>query len=281
MSPRADGFMSRDDPALADRLDQRVDALAGYELKNFAAGANLKMSAAIGRLEAWRPERTPAWGLTASVAVAAAQALSDYPLFAAQFDGRDRLQVPERPALGIGLDTGDHARVEVIPDSTGMQPEALAVRVEAAVESVKPVSRAFAYRASEPVSAWRNRKRWLRMVRQEVSQRFDYLVPGLQTRRFEREVAIRGHFQIHDLGARAVQEFKGFLRRPAVACLWILACEHRLVPGVGANFEQELRLPMVLVYAQELIPLDLACGFLGRIVAGLEQPESLLAGGPA
>jgi len=279
MSPIGDGFLTRDDRVMADRLDRRVDALAGYELKNFAAGANLRMSAEIDRLEAWRRARSPAWGVSASVAVAVAGALAEDPLLAAQFDGRDRLLVPERPRLGIGLDTGDHARVEVIPEATAMGADALAARVQAARDSLEPGVQAFSYQASEPVSPWRNRRRWLRMFTQEIVERFDYLAPGLQARRFDRVAAARGHFQIHNLGARSVQEFKGFLRRPAVACLWILAAERRVVPATGSGFEEQLRLPMVLVYAQELIPLDRACAFLGRVIRTLEQPGELAPGG--
>lgn len=280
MSPIGDGFLSRDDQVLADRLDQRIDALAGYELKNFAAGANLKMSADVGRLQAWRRDRSPAWGLTGAVAVAAARALEQQPLFAAQFDGRDRLEISERPSLGIGLDTGDHARVEVIPEAIGLSGDALARQVREAAAAVQVTPQTFSFQPSRPVSAWRNRRRWLRMASQEISERFDYLVPWLQARRFDREAAARGHFQIHNLGAGAVQEFKGFLRRPAVACLWVLAAEQRVVPDGGGGFAEQLRLPLVLVYAQELIPLDRACGFLGQIVSALEQPDSLAALNP-
>ena len=278
MSPIGDDFLSRDDQVMADRLDQRVDALAGYELKNFAAGANLKMSAAIDALQAWRREESPVWSLTACVAVAAAAALRADPLFAAQFDGRDALWVPEQPALGIGVDTGDHARVEVIPAATGLQAATLAEQIGALAAPGEV--EAFNYQTSRPVSAWRNRRRWLRMASQEVRERFDYLVPILQRRRFECEAAARGHFQVHNLGAKEVQEFKGFLRRPMVASLWVLAAERRVVPD-GDGFAEQERLPMVLVYAQELIPLDRACGFLGRIIAALEQPGGLVAGGGA
>ncbi len=278
MSPIGDGFLSRDDEILAERLDQRIDELAGYELTNFAAGANLKMSADIGRLQAWRRERTPAWGLTAAVAVAVARALAQQPLFAAQFDGRDRLEIPDQPSLGIGLAAGDHDRLAVIPAATSLSGDALAGKVGQVVEATEADPEPFEFRPSRPVSAWRTRRRWLRMASRSLVERFDYLVPRLQTRRFDQIASARSHFQIHDLGAAAVQEFKGFLRRPAVACLWVLTAEQRVVP-VDDGFGDQERLPMVLIYAQELIPLDVACGFLGQVIAGLEQPATLAGGG--
>ena len=63
-------FWDRDDPVLSERLDNRIDMLAGLRVSNFAAGANLKMSAPVGELHRWRKSNGRNLGVSASVAAA-------------------------------------------------------------------------------------------------------------------------------------------------------------------------------------------------------------------
>lgn len=273
-------FVDRDDAELAQRLDERRELVAGLRLVNFSAGANLKMSAAVDALESWRREQEPPWRASAVLACACAAALRRDPLFGAMFDGRDRLQLPAEPSLGIGIDTGDRARILVLPQAAAAPPAELAAAVDAGMAGVsgRPPP-PFAASGDRRVGAWRRRKRWALMSAQELRLRFDYLMPPLQRRRFERWAERQGHFQIHNVGARGVQEFKGFLRRPAVAALWALAIEPQVVTDGDGGFVRQLRWPLVLVYSQELIPVDRACAFLSQVVGALERPAELLGGG--
>lgn len=276
-----DPFLSRDDAALADRLDERVDQLAGLRYQNFAAGANLKMSARLEALDAWRRQGEQPMGLTAALACAAAFGLKADPLFATLFDGRDRLEVPERPSLGVGLDGGARASILVLPEATGLGAGALGARIDAAIGAGRPGSDLrLDFSTEVRVPRWRRYRRWARMVAQEVRERFDYLAPPLQNRRFAHHARESGHFQVHNIGALGVEEFKGFLRRPAVAALWVLRAERRVAPDGSGGFVSQLRLPLVLVYAQELIPLDRACAFLRLLVGAIEDPAGALGDRP-
>ena len=273
-------FVDRDDAELAQRLDQRRELVAGLRVVDFSAGANLKMSAAVDALESWRREQKPPWRASAVLACACAAALRRDPLFGALFDGRDRLELPAEPALGIGIDTGDRARTLVLPQAAAMPPAELAAAVDAGMAGVdRRPPPPFTATGGQRLGTWRRRKRWALMSAQELRQRFDYMVPPLQRRRLKRWVEHQGHFQLHNVGARGIQEFKGFLRRPAVAALFALAIEPQVVSDGAGGFVRQLRWPLLLVYSQELIPIDRACSFLSCVVEALERPAELLGGG--
>jgi hypothetical protein len=119
----------------------------------------------------------------------------------------------------------------------------------------------------------------VRILSQEVRERFAYLLPGALHKRLAAHVAEQGHFALHNLGPLRVDEFKGFLRRPAVAGLWALTAQARVRRGADGRFFEERRLPLVLVYSQDLVPIDRACAFLRGIVRRLEQPAALAGGG--
>ena len=274
-------FMSRDDAGLAERMDRRSGMLAGLRLENFAAGANLKMSAGIDELEAWRSADGSGLSLAACAAAAASWALRQDPLFAAQFDGRDQLLVPEQARLGVSLDAGDRIRFVVLHAEPDESPAALGARLEKDLAKLRDqTAPAFRFAPSAPVPTRVRRRRWTKMILQETQDRFDYLVPALQARRYKRLAAERGHFQIHNIGALDVQDFKGFLSRPAVAALWVLRTEQQVLPKQGGGYRNSSRLPMVMIYAQELIPLDRACGFMSKLVAALESPAEHLEARP-
>ncbi len=278
----ADGaYLTRDDAPLAARLDARLDAVAGLRYQHLSPAANLHMSVRLEALARFRDGRDPRPGLSACLARAAALALEDDPLFACLFDGRARLVRAERPALGISVDTGDAARFVVLPEALGLGLDALDARIREAAARFRSEAGP-SFRASPPGPAPRgaHRRRLARILSQEARERFGYLLPGALEARLAAYVAGQGHFAIHNLGPLRVDEFKGFLRRPAVAGLWALTAQARVVRGADGRFAEERRLPLVLVYSQDLAPMDRACAFLQGIVRRLEQPAAL-AGGAA
>lgn len=273
-------FWDRDDAALSAMLDERVDMLAGLRVPNFAAGANLKMSAPIDELSRWLKSRGRKLGMTASVASAARWALDIDPLFAALFDGRDVLVVPKNPSIGVGVDTGGMADVVVIRGSEYSGPVDLGEKMESSLDALTPSSRSsFSEGSGAVTSGFHKRKRWMKMVKQEIRERFDYLLPAFQKKRFDAWARKRGHMQVHNLGTHGVQEFKGFLRRPWVSMLWILEEDEIVRSTESGDFVSTPVLPLILVYAQELIAVDRACAFLNNVVTALSDPAKYLESG--
>ncbi len=269
-------FWDRDDPSLSAMLDERVDMLAGLRVPNFAAGANLKMTAPMDELNRWRKNRKHPLGITASVAAALRWALESDGLFASLFDGRDNLLVPDNPSIGVGVDAGNAARIMVVSGEEYSDPLDLADKIEASkrdIPTITPVP--FSPGSKEKASNFAKRKRWAKMVKQELQERFDYLLPPLQKRRFDTWASQRGHIQLHNLGTHGVQEFKGLLRRPWVSMLWVLEKDEIVSPGDSGEFVSSPVLPLILVYAQELIPVDRACTFLSKVVEALTDPKCL------
>ena len=273
-------ILTREHRAISDRIDRRFDMAAGLKYNVFPAPANLHMSARIDRLDEFRAARQGGAGgrltITHLVARAAALALGDDPLFAALFDGRDRLEISPAPSLGVSVDCGDDARFVVVPDARSRDLDALARAIRDGAASVRasaPVG-AFSRESIEPVPAGVQRARLGRFIVRELRDRYDYLVPGLQDRRFKDHVARAGHFAVHSIGMLDVQTFKGWVRRPSVASLWVLSAFTKVV-AAGAGWGGERRLPMVLVFSEEIITIDRACGFLGGIIAALENPPVL------
>ncbi|HOX46921.1 MAG TPA: 2-oxo acid dehydrogenase subunit E2 [Myxococcota bacterium] len=282
----ADGaVLTRDDLPLAERLDARLDQVAGLRYQHLCPAANLHMGAALAALERFRAEREARTGvrlgLTAPLVRAAALALEEAPLLACLFDGRDRLVPAEHPALGVSVDTGDAARCLVLERARGLGLEELAVRIrEAAARFRAEAAPAFRRAAPGAAPAGARRRRLAHLLAREVRERFAYLLPGEVERRFAGHAARQGHFTVHNLGALGVDEFKGFLRRPALAALWALTAQRRVVRGPDGRYAGERRLPLVLIFSQDLVPLDQACAFLRGIVRRIEQPVSLLEGAP-
>ncbi|MBN2497624.1 MAG: hypothetical protein JXR96_23730 [Deltaproteobacteria bacterium] len=266
-------FLSRDARVLAERIDSRLDQVCGLRYEHFAAAANLRMSARIDALDTWRAER--GLSLTACVARATALALGRDPLFACAFDGRDRLERPARLSLGVSVDTGDLARTLVIEDADRLSAAGLGERIRQGARALR-AEPGVPFRSDDPqpAPAARARARWLEMKRRELRERFDYLLPSLQYARFEAHRARNGDFCIHNIGTLNVQDFKGFLRRPAVAALWVLSAYEQVVP-VERAYGSTRRLPAMLVYGQEIVGLDRACAFLGAILSALEDPSQL------
>ncbi len=270
-------FWDRDDPALSALLDERVDMLAGLRVVNFAAGANLKMTVPMSELNRWRKTRKNKLGITACVSAAVRWALGHDPLFASLFDGRDELIVPSNPSIGVGLDAGKSARVLVVRGDEYSNPLDLAEKIESNLLRYEPIqSKLIPGSQRTKISGVRKTKRWLKMATQEVRERFDYLLPQLQGKRFDKWVEQRGHMQIHNLGTHGVQEFKGFLRRPWVSMLWVLEKDEIVNRTDSGGFESVVVLPLIMVYAQELITVDRACAFLQNVVKVLSEPAKYL-----
>lgn len=278
--------LSREVEVLADRFDARVDLLAGLRNPNLAPAANLRMTASLRALDEWRSrfgyKQGARFTLTHATAVAVLQALKEEPLFACQFDGRDRLENPDMPSIGISVDSGDFAETAVIQRAGEYSINELVSQIDNEVEQARCRGRArpsFAKGRLDIVPAKRARRRWQKIFWQELCERFDYLVPSAQARRLETHAKKRGHFCIHNVGTLGrVHDFKAFLRRPAVAELWLLSAFEEVVPAENAGFCRERRVPLHLVFTQEIVDEARACDFLRGLVVRLETPEKLLGG---
>ncbi|MBW2700777.1 MAG: hypothetical protein JRF33_08130 [Deltaproteobacteria bacterium] len=271
--------LSREDKVLADRMDAREDLVGGLRYANLVAAANLRMSAGIDALDAWRKARRGEHvSIACALARASSKALAADPLFACAFDGRDRLEAPSVPALSLSVDTADEARSLVLPEAGSLSIDALArVIREGAARLRDEPQPVFKTGSRKKVLPGRSRRRWVKLVGKELRERFDYLLPTVQAERFAEHRTIWGDFALHDIGTLQVEDFKGFLRRPAVAALWALSAEWHVLPDDKGGFFRQRRLPLMLVYSAEIVPLDRACAFLGGIINAIENPEGLEA----
>jgi pyruvate/2-oxoglutarate dehydrogenase complex dihydrolipoamide acyltransferase (E2) component len=280
---RVDGdFLSRDDLALAGRLDARLDQVAGLRYEHLAPAANLHMSARLDELWALRQARAdsgPRLGLVPFLARATALGLEADPLLGCLFDGRDRLERPARARVGISLDAGDSAAFLVLDEPLALGLQEIDARVREAVLRAR-IAQGPGLRESPagPAPDHLRRRRRIAMLAREARERLAYLVPGEVDRRFAAHADQQGHLCVHNLGPLGVDAFKGFLRRPAVAGLWALALQRRVVRRSDGAFGEERRLPLVLVFSQDLVPLDRACAFLRGVIARLESPTALWEG---
>ena len=278
--------LSREVEVLADRFDSRVDLLAGLRNANLAPAANLRMTASLTAFDDWKTRIRSDQGtritLTHATVVAALQVLGEDPLFACQFDGRDRLEHPSNPSIGISVDSGDFAETAVIQRAGEYSLEELVRRIDNEVEKARLRGRArpsFRNGRLEKVAAQRTMRRWQKIFWQELCERFDYLVPSAQTRRLNAFAEQHGNFCIHNVGTLGdVHDFKAFLRRPAVAELWLLSAIDEVVPTQDGGFRTERRVPLHLVFTQEIVTEARACRFLKGLVKRLEAPESLKRG---